>query len=155
MGFPPAKGSTWRSRPSGGSAARAPCRRRWACSTAGCSSDSPPASSSASRRRGNRRARLVLATWPSASPKGCSARPLSAAPWLLAHPPAESLDVEALIETALAQASSERVTGQDVTPFVLSRIHRDTAGESVRINKRLIADNAALAAEVAVAYAAR
>jgi len=74
---------------------------------------------------------------------------------LLAHPPAESLDVEALIETALAQASSERVTGQDVTPFVLSRIHRDTAGESVRINKRLIADNAALAAEVAVAYAAR
>jgi pseudouridine-5'-phosphate glycosidase len=39
-----------------------------------------------------------------------------------------------------------------VTPFVLAEIHRETAGESVRINKRLIADNAALAAEVAVEY---
>ena len=73
---------------------------------------------------------------------------------LLARPPGESLDVEALIEAALAEARSEQVTGQDVTPFVLSRIHRDTGGDSVRINKRLIADNAALAAEVAVAYSA-
>jgi pseudouridylate synthase len=72
---------------------------------------------------------------------------------LLTHPPAESLDVETLIEAALAEARSEQVTGQDLTPFVLSRIHRDTAGESVRVNKRLIADNAALAAQVAVAYA--
>ena len=72
---------------------------------------------------------------------------------VLARPPAESLDVEPLVETALAEARSRQVTGQDVTPFVLAEIHRQTAGESVRINKRLIADNAALAAEVAVAYA--
>jgi pseudouridine-5'-phosphate glycosidase len=71
---------------------------------------------------------------------------------VLARPPAESLDVEPLIEKALAEARSRRVTGQDVTPFVLAEIHRQTGGESVRINKRLIADNAALAAEVAVAY---
>jgi pseudouridine-5'-phosphate glycosidase len=74
---------------------------------------------------------------------------------LLARPPAESLDVEAVIETALAEARTRQVTGQQVTPFVLAEIHRQTAGESVRINKQLIADNAALAAEVAVAYAAR
>lgn len=74
---------------------------------------------------------------------------------LLARPPAESLDVEAVIETALAEARARHVTGQQVTPFVLAEIHRQTAGESVRINKQLIADNAALAAEVAVAYAAR
>ena len=74
---------------------------------------------------------------------------------LLARPPAESLDVEAVIETALAKARTRQVTGQQVTPFVLAEIHRQTAGESVRINKQLIADNAALAAEVAVAYAAR
>jgi pseudouridylate synthase len=73
---------------------------------------------------------------------------------LLAQPPAESLDVEQLIEAALAEALTLEVTGQEVTPFVLARVHRETAGESVRINKRLIADNAALAAEVAVAYAA-
>jgi pseudouridine-5'-phosphate glycosidase len=72
---------------------------------------------------------------------------------VLARPPAESLDVEPLIEAALDEARSRQVTGQDVTPFVLAEIHRQTGGESVRINKRLIADNAALAAKVAVAYA--
>jgi pseudouridylate synthase len=72
---------------------------------------------------------------------------------LLARPPAESLDVEPLIEAALAEARTRHVTGPAVTPFVLAEIHRETAGESVRINKRLIADNAALAAEVATAYA--
>jgi pseudouridylate synthase len=73
---------------------------------------------------------------------------------LLARPPAESLDVEPLIEAGLAEANARQVTGQAVTPFVLAHIHRESAGESVRINRRLIADNAALAAEVAVAFAA-
>jgi pseudouridine-5'-phosphate glycosidase len=73
---------------------------------------------------------------------------------LLAQPPAESFEVEPLIEAALAEARSRNVTGPDVTPFVLAEIHRETAGESVRINRRLIADNAARAAEVAVAYTA-
>jgi len=71
---------------------------------------------------------------------------------LLARPPAENLDVEPLIDTALAEARARQVTGQAVTPFVLAEIHQQSAGESVRINKQLIADNAALAAEVAVAY---
>jgi pseudouridine-5'-phosphate glycosidase len=70
---------------------------------------------------------------------------------LLAQPPAESLDVEEVIEAALERATAEGVRGQEVTPFVLAFIHRETGGESVRINKRLIVDNAALAAEVAVA----
>jgi pseudouridylate synthase len=77
---------------------------------------------------------------------------LGRAALLLAQAPAESIDVEELIERALAEARSKGVTGQDVTPFVLAEIHRGTAGDSVRVNKRLIADNAALAAEVAVAY---
>jgi pseudouridylate synthase len=71
---------------------------------------------------------------------------------LLARPPAESLEVEPLIEAALAEARSQHVSGQAVTPFVLAHIHRESAGESIRVNKRLIADNAALAAEVAVQY---
>jgi pseudouridine-5'-phosphate glycosidase len=74
---------------------------------------------------------------------------------LLAQAPAESLDVEPLIESALATASAREITGQAVTPFVLAYIHRETGGESVRINKQLIADNAGLAAEVAVAYSQR
>jgi pseudouridylate synthase len=72
---------------------------------------------------------------------------------LLARPPAESLDVEPAIEGALARAAAEGVTGQEVTPFVLAFIHGETAGESVRVNKQLIVDNAGLAAEVAVSYA--
>jgi pseudouridylate synthase len=71
---------------------------------------------------------------------------------LLARPPAESLDVEPLVEAALDEARSRGVAGPAVTPFVLAEIHRETAGESVQINKRLIADNAALAAAVAIAY---
>ena len=74
---------------------------------------------------------------------------------LLAQAPAESLDVEPLIEAALAAASGQEITGQAVTPFVLAHIHHETGGESVRINKQLIADNAGLAAEVAVAYSQR
>lgn len=74
---------------------------------------------------------------------------------LLAQPPAESLDVHAVVEAALERAAAQEVRGQDVTPFVLAFIHRETDGESVRVNKRLIVDNAALAADVAVAATAQ
>jgi pseudouridine-5'-phosphate glycosidase len=39
-----------------------------------------------------------------------------------------------------------------VTPFVLGRLHERSGGATVRVNKRLIADNAALAAAVSVAF---
>jgi pseudouridine-5'-phosphate glycosidase len=44
------------------------------------------------------------------------------------------------------------VTGQAVTPAILARIEELSGGRSVQVNQRLIADNATLAAEVAVAY---
>jgi pseudouridylate synthase len=72
---------------------------------------------------------------------------------LLANPPADPIDVEALIEEALAAAEAEGVTGQAVTPFVLDRLHRMSGGRTQEVNERLIADNAGLAAETAVAYA--
>jgi pseudouridylate synthase len=72
---------------------------------------------------------------------------------LLANPPAESLDdVEPLIEEALTEARHRNIAGQAVTPFVLARLHERSGGRTVEVNARLIADNAALAAEVAVAY---
>lgn len=74
---------------------------------------------------------------------------------LLARPASESLDdVEPLIERALADAAADAITGQAVTPFVLSYLHRESAGRTLVANRDLIADNAALAAEAAVAYAA-
>ncbi|MFN2467316.1 MAG: pseudouridine-5'-phosphate glycosidase [Gaiellaceae bacterium] len=73
---------------------------------------------------------------------------------VLGRPPDESLDdVEPLIERALEQARAEGVRGQAVTPFVLSFLHRESGGRTLEANRRLIADNAGLAAEVAVAYA--
>jgi pseudouridylate synthase len=74
---------------------------------------------------------------------------------LLGRPATESLDdVEPLIERALADAHAQGVAGQNVTPFVLSYLHRESGGRTLTANRDLIADNAHLAAEVAVAYAA-
>jgi pseudouridylate synthase len=73
---------------------------------------------------------------------------------LLGNPPAESLDdVEPLIERALAKAEAAEISGPDVTPFVLSYLHRESGGRTLATNRRLIADNARLAAEVAASYA--
>jgi pseudouridylate synthase len=72
---------------------------------------------------------------------------------LLGRPAEDSLDdVEPLIERALAEASDQGVAGQQVTPFVLSYLHRESGGRTLAANRELIAANARLAAEVAVAY---
>jgi pseudouridine-5'-phosphate glycosidase len=74
---------------------------------------------------------------------------------LLGRPAEDSLDdVEPLVEAALAEAHEQGVSGQDVTPFVLSYLHRESGGRTLAANRELIAANAALAGEVAVAYAA-
>ncbi|HEY1617409.1 MAG TPA: pseudouridine-5'-phosphate glycosidase [Streptosporangiaceae bacterium] len=73
---------------------------------------------------------------------------------LLARPPADGLDIAALIDEAVGSVASAGVTGQAVTPAILSRVEELSGGRSVAVNQRLIADNAGLAAEVAVAYAA-
>ena len=73
---------------------------------------------------------------------------------LLANPPPESLDVEDLIESAVSAAAAAGVSGQAVTPFVLSFLHEHSAGRTREVNRSLIVSNARLAAETAVAYAA-
>ena len=73
---------------------------------------------------------------------------------LLGRPPDESLDVEELIEEAVAEAHSQGISAGAVTPFVLARLHERSGGRTLAVNRELIAANAALAAEVAVAHAA-
>jgi pseudouridine-5'-phosphate glycosidase len=69
---------------------------------------------------------------------------------LLGRPPDESLDdVEPLIERALDAAEAEGVHGQDVTPFVLAFLHRESGGATLRANRKLIVGNARLAGEIA------
>ena len=73
---------------------------------------------------------------------------------LLANPPPRSLDVEELVEEAVAEAARRGVTGQAVTPFVLAFLHERSGGRTQELNRELVVANARLAAEVSVAYAA-
>ena len=73
---------------------------------------------------------------------------------LLTRPPEPSLEIEPIIAEAVAQVESQGVRGQSVTPSVLALVHELTEGRSAEVNRQLIADNAALAGEVAVAYSA-
>jgi pseudouridine-5'-phosphate glycosidase len=69
---------------------------------------------------------------------------------LLGRPPDDPLDdVEPLIEQALLEAQAQSVSGQAVTPFVLSYLHRESGGRTQRANKDLVAQNARLAGEIA------
>ncbi|HZR94720.1 MAG TPA: pseudouridine-5'-phosphate glycosidase [Gaiellaceae bacterium] len=88
-------------------------------------------------------ARIALAHWDLG---GCGL--------LVGRPPDEPLeDVEPLIERALRAAREEGVAGQAVTPYVLSYLHRESGGRTQRANKALVAQNARLAGEIAVAGA--
>ena len=77
---------------------------------------------------------------------------LGGAGLLLGRPPDEPLDdIEPLIEQALRAAREGGIAGQAVTPFVLSYLHRESGGRTERANRDLIAQNARLAGEIAVA----
>lgn len=72
---------------------------------------------------------------------------------LLTRPPDESIDVDDLIEDAVADAEAQRISGQAVTPFVLARLHERSGGRTLAVNRDLAAANAGLAADLAVAAA--
>jgi pseudouridylate synthase len=77
---------------------------------------------------------------------------LDGAGLLLGRPPDEPLDdVEPLIEQALRAAHDAGASGQALTPFVLSYLHRESGGRTQRANRDLVAQNARLAGEIAVA----
>ncbi len=77
---------------------------------------------------------------------------------LVANPLPESDQIDPalhdrVLAEALAHLETARVTGRDVTPFLLSYLHEHTGGESLTVNTRIILANAALAARIAVAAA--
>ena len=71
---------------------------------------------------------------------------------VVAQPPPQSLDVDDLIEATLATAATEGVEGPAVTPFVLTQLHERSGGRTLAANRELVAANARLAGEIAVAY---
>ena len=78
---------------------------------------------------------------------------------LIANPvPAEqeidAAEMEIYIEAALKAAAENKITGKDVTPFLLKYIAGHTNGESLEANIALIKNNAKVGAEIATALAA-
>jgi pseudouridine-5'-phosphate glycosidase len=76
---------------------------------------------------------------------------------VVAQPPAVEAavpyaDVQPIVERALREAEAGGSAGGAVTPRVLAAVHRESDGRTLAANRRLIEDNAALAARVAVAY---
>ena len=76
------------------------------------------------------------------------------------QPPPAGMDldadeVEAWIGRALADAEARGVRGGAVTPAVLAHVARASRGRALRTNVALIVNNAATAAEIAVALASR
>ena len=73
-------------------------------------------------------------------------------------PPEAALPREAIdarIAEACAEAATTGISRKALTPFLLARINALTEGRSLQANIALIRNNAALAAELAVALAAR
>jgi pseudouridine-5'-phosphate glycosidase len=64
-------------------------------------------------------------------------------------------ELDAVLERALRDCEAEGLAGASITPFVLARIAAATEGRSIPANLALAEHNAAVAAEVALAAAAR
>ncbi len=60
---------------------------------------------------------------------------------------------DTVLNYAISAAVEAGVTGKDVTPYVLDRLHIASNGRTQEVNVDLVLRNAALAAEIAVAYA--
>ena len=78
---------------------------------------------------------------------------------LVANPiPAErALDADAIereIAAAVAAAAVSGIAGAALTPFLLARLNEATGGTSLAANIALVRNNAAVAGEIALAYAA-
>jgi pseudouridine-5'-phosphate glycosidase len=75
---------------------------------------------------------------------------------LLTVPVPEAAEVPAqllqeTLDEALNEAERERIGGRELTPFLLSRMAERSGGATLRANIELLANNARIAAEVAIA----
>lgn len=61
-------------------------------------------------------------------------------------------EIETYIQQALKVVNEKKITGKEVTPFLLKYIAEHTKGESLEANIALIKNNARIGAELAVAY---
>jgi pseudouridine-5'-phosphate glycosidase len=65
-----------------------------------------------------------------------------------------SAEIDSVINAALLELDEQSISGQEVTPFLLARVVERTGGRSLEANMALVRHNAAVAADIAVEYAA-
>ena len=56
------------------------------------------------------------------------------------------------INEAIVEAHKEKITGKEITPYLLSKVNEITQGKSLNANIKLIQNNADLAAKIAIHY---
>lgn len=61
--------------------------------------------------------------------------------------------LEAILESALAEAEVNNIYGKEITPFLLSKMSAESKGETLAANIALLENNAKIAAQVAVELA--
>lgn len=57
-----------------------------------------------------------------------------------------------LLADGMKRATEKGIAGKAVTPFLLEFFHRESKGESLRVNTEIIKENSRLAAQIAVSY---
>jgi pseudouridine-5'-phosphate glycosidase len=64
----------------------------------------------------------------------------------------ESVMMNEAINEAITEANKEKIIGKEITPYLLSKVNEITQGKSLKANIKLIQNNAALAAKIAIHY---
>ena len=64
----------------------------------------------------------------------------------------ETSVMDEAIRQAIIDADNENITGKEITPYLLSKVNEITQGKSLEANIKLIQNNAALAAKIALHY---
>lgn len=64
----------------------------------------------------------------------------------------DSAYTEKIIQSALKECNKNKISGSEVTPFLLSKMAQLTEGESVRTNTALLINNAVIAANIACEF---
>ena len=64
----------------------------------------------------------------------------------------ETSVMDEAIKQAIIDADNENITGKEITPYLLSKVNEITQGKSLDANIKLIQNNAALAAKIALHY---
>ena len=64
----------------------------------------------------------------------------------------ESVMMNEAMNEAIIEANKEKIIGKEITPYLLSKVNEITQGKSLNANIKLIQNNAALAAKIAIHY---